>query len=47
MNLMERIQSIFPEKKNIPEEFFLETSVDQDEYLLNVKLIDSIQTKKW
>lgn len=38
MNLEEQIQSIFPEEKSIPNEFFLSSLVEQDEYLVDGEL---------
>jgi glyceraldehyde-3-phosphate dehydrogenase (NADP+) len=38
MKLAEKIKSIFPEEKGIPQEFDLETLVNQSEYLVNGEL---------
>ncbi len=38
MNVEEQIQSIFPEEKSIPNEFFLSSLVEQDEYLVDGEL---------
>ena len=38
MNVEEQIRSIFPEEKSIPNEFFLSSLVEQDEYLVDGEL---------
>ncbi len=38
MKVEEQIQSIFPEEKSIPNEFFLSSLVEQDEYLVDGEL---------
>jgi len=41
MELLKKIDSLFPEEENVPQEFYFETPINQTEYLVNGKL------RKW
>lgn len=41
MKLLKKIDSLFPEEENVPQEFYFETPINQTEYLVNGKL------RKW